>query len=170
MRPITDLKGSRTDPVVQAAPTRDCPVEKDAHHSITASQPITLPILDQRPTFPDRQRFVGDPRHPRPKMLDALCDRFTEDLSVLSQPPAQHDPTGARDQFWKTIGHTGTVGDLRLLRPQIAEPLCGGPLQQGFCFVASAGPSARLLLFLVMDPKRKHRVDRPLASPAPGGA
>ena len=105
VRPVADLKPAGADAVMQPAATCDPSFDKDAHHNVAPSQPVTLPLFDQRVAFRNRQGLLSDPRHPRPQVLDAFPARFAQDLNVLLDPPTQYERAGSSDQFGKALNH-----------------------------------------------------------------
>ena len=89
MNPVSDFKSVRTDPSVQTAAAGDPPIEKYTEDYVASLSPIPLPVVDQLRTLIERERLLGDPRHPRPQVLDALADGLAKLRRVGSDPPSQ---------------------------------------------------------------------------------
>ena len=78
----------------------DPAVAQDPVHRIPAGKPLGLPPADHQNPVRQCQGLLGDPRHERPQVLDAVGDRGPERGSVRL-PPHPHLEPGHGD------GHDG---------------------------------------------------------------
>ncbi len=74
---------------MEATATDDFAVEPYCVNDVTALLPLLRPAFDQLHTVIERRWFELDPRHPRPKMLEALFDGRIEEWSFVGAPPTQ---------------------------------------------------------------------------------
>ena len=88
-QPVADLQRVRPATPGQPAAARHHAVAHDSEHDVAAALPVALPSLDEVTTLPDGHRLVGDPRHPRAQVLDAVHDGLVQELCVLHPPAAE---------------------------------------------------------------------------------
>jgi hypothetical protein len=105
MDPVSDLKAIGSDSVVQPTSSRDSAVDEHAHNEIAARPPVLLPSSDVLAALGQRQRFPGNPGHPRSQMLEALTNRLRQTRRVVDHPPAKHQIAVTSKEFWKSPDH-----------------------------------------------------------------
>jgi hypothetical protein len=75
----------------------------DLVRHLPAVQPFTLEPDQHRPALVDRQRLRGNPGHPRPQVLAALGNGLRQRRGILGQPPAEEQPTRARQPLGQDL-------------------------------------------------------------------
>src|SRR5919108_5705674 len=94
--PVADLPPTGTDAAHEAARAED-PAGAGGEHPVVelgAVVPRLGPAVEQGTPVDERQGLVGDPRHPRPQVGEAVADRLAQRLGVLAAPPAEDQLPG----------------------------------------------------------------------------